>query len=886
MRTISADNNAILMGGARQIAHRIQVKDAGGTFRDLSTYPGVDLIEELHWEENIDNPGTEWDAVLTREQESISLAPFMQNSPLNRGFDPAASYAALLQVGREMKVEYSMQAEDDPRARSWALAFSGYIDGVDSGAGDTVKLHGRGLEALIINRFIKRERVYAYAQGANADRGCFIWTPSTVWAVGDRILPTDSKTNGHFYRVTTAGTGGATEPTYPTGGGSTVADGSATFTESGSTSTSAGTAVETVMQQILDDNLGAGTVTLWCPSSPSWLVQWFMVTRQSTFEELKALANQIGWCLRYMDDAGTPKLKLFDPNRATTTSLRSFGPTEVEDYKRVASDWLGIRNTIRVVYSDSQDLDANGDPKRKTIDRTNSTSVTKYGELFAEIAESSSSNIDTATEATTMADAALSDLAEPTVDLEAKLEYFFAFVEVCDLYTLAADGIHFDTDQKFAIVSFGHSISAAEQSTTIQIRGKPASMGKAGWFERLSDAPGADLHLLTAMQNAAPFVLTADTAPVGGARLKFDWAGPKKAKDVHFELHISKVSGFTPDSSTKVATGTDRVIELGNLDPSQIHYAKLIPVTWNDSKPVRGSASEELAFTPGTAVAGQVSQDVNWGRLPLNGGFETQFDPALIPDWWNLRPSFVWGTNLYLQSDANGKSGGNYLVSKTLSTIDSGGLYSAYFPVEAGEPYTITIWKKCVSGSGSNFHLTANFSDYAKVFISNDDIAYSLADDVGVWAKIQMVGIAPAGAKFGRVAFATAPGASGREVHLDSVVFEQPREEGWHAVGGTNEPAFANSWVNFGGVYAPARFRRDINGWVTVEGLVKSGTVGTTVFTLPAGYRPATNCNIYQPVVNNGALGVVEFQDGGAVIHQSGGSNVHLGLGCRFLAGN
>lgn len=60
----------------------------------------------------------------------------------------------------------------------------------------------------------------------------------------------------------------------------------------------------------------------------------------------------------------------------------------------------------------------------------------------------------------------------------------------------------------------------------------------------------------------------------------------------------------------------------------------------------------------------------------------------------------------------------------------------------------------------------------------------------------------------------------------------------WHEVGAIGEPAFANSWVNFGTDHATAAFRIDQEGWVHLKGLVKSGTSGNPIFTLPSGYRP------------------------------------------------
>jgi len=59
------------------------------------------------------------------------------------------------------------------------------------------------------------------------------WMASTAVILNDIYLPTTL--NGHLYKVTTTGTTGTTEPSWPTGAGATVASGSAVFTEFGST---------------------------------------------------------------------------------------------------------------------------------------------------------------------------------------------------------------------------------------------------------------------------------------------------------------------------------------------------------------------------------------------------------------------------------------------------------------------------------------------------------------------------------------------------------------------------------------------------------------------------------------------------------------------------
>ncbi len=54
------------------------------------------------------------------------------------------------------------------------------------------------------------------------------WAGTTVRAKGDFVIPT--AINGYIYECTTAGTGGAGEPVWPTTVGNTVADGTVTWT--------------------------------------------------------------------------------------------------------------------------------------------------------------------------------------------------------------------------------------------------------------------------------------------------------------------------------------------------------------------------------------------------------------------------------------------------------------------------------------------------------------------------------------------------------------------------------------------------------------------------------------------------------------------------------
>lgn len=92
---------------------------------------------------------------------------------------------------------------------------------------------------------------------------------------------------------------------------------------------------------------------------------------------------------------------------------------------------------------------------------------------------------------------------------------------------------------------------------------------------------------------------------------------------------------------------------------------------------------------------------------------------------------------------------------------------------------------------------------------------------------------------------------------------------------------FANSWVNFD-TDRPARYSLD-RGWVSLTGIIKSGTIGAvTAFTLPLGYRPTSVNGLVFPVVSNGAFGRADVFSTGAVQAVTG-SNVYFSLdGIRF----
>jgi len=93
----------------------------------------------------------------------------------------------------------------------------------------------------------------------------------------------------------------------------------------------------------------------------------------------------------------------------------------------------------------------------------------------------------------------------------------------------------------------------------------------------------------------------------------------------------------------------------------------------------------------------------------------------------------------------------------------------------------------------------------------------------------------------------------------------------WHLVGQSGEPAFQNSWANYGGATGVARFRKYPDGKVAIAGAIKTGTPPSVAFTLPAGYRPASA--IFLPIITSGGTGYLNVAtDGTCTVNQLTGA--------------
>jgi hypothetical protein len=232
-------------------------------------------------------------------------------------------------------------------------------------------------------------------------------------------------------------------------------------------STSGGSPVQNVMQDIMDDWLPTA-FSLITPVSPGWDITKYTQAKVNVLQAISDLAAQIGWDIRYVYQAATDiaELRFFQPDRTRAVADWTFGPDEYTRLPMSDVNDLDVRNAARVNY-----VDATG--TKQTVLRESLTSIAIFGRRYMEITEDDSSNIDTAVEANAMGDAAIADLGIPIMEHQIETLHFWP-LQLNDLCTFLANGVQYSADQTLAAIAFRHDGAGGHATTTISCRGKPA----------------------------------------------------------------------------------------------------------------------------------------------------------------------------------------------------------------------------------------------------------------------------------------------------------------------------------------------------------------------------------------------------------------------------
>jgi hypothetical protein len=250
-----------------------------------------------------------------------------------------------------------------------------------------------------------------------------------------------------------------------------------------------GVPIETVMQQILDDNVvdTLGAVTLHVPVSPGINIKAYTQSRVPVLQALRDLAQQLAWEVRYRyDDDGIFKLTLYEPDRDKDVADWEFGPDEYMELPQVGVNTDDIRNKVRVYYIDATT------GERAYEEYEDASSIALNDVAYLEIGESATSNIDSGPEALTMATGIGKDLSTPFMTQQ-MISFFSWFVQLGDLGNFLPNGMHYDETQSLAIVAIEHNLTRESKRTTLSVRGQPAGQ-YANWLQLAHTSSGVPLQ--------------------------------------------------------------------------------------------------------------------------------------------------------------------------------------------------------------------------------------------------------------------------------------------------------------------------------------------------------------------------------------------------------
>jgi hypothetical protein len=259
------------------------------------------------------------------------------------------------------------------------------------------------------------------------------------------------------------------------------------------------------IQAILDAEFGASVIDLNTVGTPAFPILENPdggVGHVTVFDALVAARDLIGWNLhwRWVSGLGAFGLVLWEPDRATTTALRTITDDDGLVVHSIETSDEGIRNKVKVVY-----LDTDGVEQEEEDDNSGGSI---YG-VRAMPVDARGTSVVTSGQAAALATAIVTDLEVPEIPMVYEIP-FFPWVELGDLYEFSAND-HFTSATKFAVRGFTHVISAGQARTRLRLSAKPTG-GYKRWLaieieDPLGPEAGKVLHVSSAERDH-----TGDTA--------------------------------------------------------------------------------------------------------------------------------------------------------------------------------------------------------------------------------------------------------------------------------------------------------------------------------------------------------------------------------------
>jgi hypothetical protein len=243
----------------------------------------------------------------------------------------------------------------------------------------------------------------------------------------------------------------------------------------------AGASLKEVIQNMANQSIGIGWVTVEGPDGPT--IAPFVQPSKRLFLAQRDVALASGYDLRYRADAtGKPQLTLFPVDRTATGGMASFGTDNYQTITDATTSSQSVCNVIEVFYTDAAG-------RSRSVKVSDQDSIKAYGRRYLSLGSAPFLAVKTADDALVVANAALADLKEPPTQYAMRMLYFWP-VQLHDRIGIAQDLRLGTPGYEVSVIGYRHEYASGTTWTTLQTSAKP-SVGRAEWTRRATPTMAA-----------------------------------------------------------------------------------------------------------------------------------------------------------------------------------------------------------------------------------------------------------------------------------------------------------------------------------------------------------------------------------------------------------
>lgn len=248
-----------------------------------------------------------------------------------------------------------------------------------------------------------------------------------------------------------------------------------------------GAPLETVLQQIIDANLGVGEALVYCPVSPGFMVTPYQVEHKSVWDAIQEAVGQAGCFIGYRWDPNTTqyRLTLLEVPRDKDASTADFALTWTDDIyvEQLDISDKDIRNVVKVTWRDK----VTG--QRRSVTVADELSIAQFRRRAMQIEEADTSLIDTEAEARRLADAALADLSQLTSTNRIEMPLL---PELDIMHGITVTNPRMSEDQTFyGVESVRHTIDYGSNKFRTEVIASGRVIGGHNRWLRMQTRPGS-----------------------------------------------------------------------------------------------------------------------------------------------------------------------------------------------------------------------------------------------------------------------------------------------------------------------------------------------------------------------------------------------------------